>query len=73
MSSLDHDINNHLTVISLSTRRVKKAAEDYQDEKLQKSSVQMTEALKRIQTVLGEFEKLKHHELVARERMKRQG
>lgn len=73
MSSIDHDINNHLTVISLSTRRVKKAADDYHDEKLQKSSVQMTEALKRIQIVLGEFEKLKHHELVAQERMKRQG
>lgn len=73
MSSMDHDINNHLTVISLSTRRVKKAADDYNDEKLLKSSVQMTEALKRIQTVLGEFEKLKHQELVAQERIKRQG
>jgi len=73
MSSLDHDINNHLTVISLSTRRVKKAADDYHDEKLQKSSVQMTEALKRIQNVLGEFEKLKQQELVAKERQKRQG
>jgi hypothetical protein len=73
ISSLDHDINNHLTVISLSLRRVSKAANDYGDEKLQKSAEQMNNALDKIAELLKNFHEFKQLDAVQNELKKDQG
>ncbi len=70
IAGIDHDINNSLTIISLSIRRIKKAAEEYNDEKLVKSGIQMAEALNSINDVLMKFQSLKKLELVKEERKK---
>jgi len=48
LAGIDHDINNPLSIISLSLSRVKRAASEYNDEKLHKSSNQITEAINKI-------------------------
>jgi len=63
-ASIDHDINNPLTIISLSIRRVIKAAQDHKDDKLLKASDQMTEAINSINSILVRFQKLKKLELI---------
>ena len=70
VAGLDHDINNPLTIISLSIRRVLNAAADYKDEKLEKAGNQMTEALNKINGLLTRFQKLKKLELIQAERDK---
>lgn len=70
VSDLDHDLNNPLTIISLSIRRIIKAANDYNDEKLEKSGNQMTEAINKINEILIKFQKLKQLELIQEERDK---
>ena len=73
ISNLDHDLNNPLTIISLSIRRIIKAANDYNDDKLEKSSNQMTEAINKINEILIKFQKLKQLDLIQEERNKQQG
>ncbi len=73
ISMLDHDLNNPLTVISLSIRRIIKAAYDYNDEKLEKSGNQMTESINKINEILIKFQKLKHLDLIQEELDKQQG
>jgi len=73
ISTLDHDINNPLTIISLSIRRVKKAAQEYKDEKLIKSANQMSEAINNINGILVRLQELKRLELIKEERKKSQG
>ncbi|MEA2095925.1 MAG: histidine kinase [Candidatus Cloacimonadota bacterium] len=73
ISMLDHDLNNPLTVISLSIRRIIKAAYDYNDDKLEKSGNQMTESINKINEILIKFQKLKHLDLIQEELDKQQG
>ena len=73
ISMLDHDPNNPLTVISLSIRRIIKAAYDYNDDKLEKSGNQMTESINKINEILIKFQKLKHLDLIQEELDKQQG
>ena len=73
ISGLDHDLNNPLTIISLSIRRIIKAANDYNDKKLEKSGNQMTEAINKINEILIKFQKLKQLDLIQEERNKQQG
>jgi signal transduction histidine kinase len=67
LASIDHDINNPLTIISLSIRRVAKAAQDHKDDKLIKASDQMTEAINGINGILARLQKLKNLELIQKE------
>ena len=73
ISDLDHDLNNPLTIVSLSIRRIIKAAHDYNDDKLEKSGNQMTEAINKINEILIKFQKLKQLDLIQEERNKQQG
>jgi signal transduction histidine kinase len=68
--TLDHDINNPLTIISLSIRRIIKAAGDYKDEKLSKTGNQMTEAINHINKLLARLQKIKNLKIVQEERDK---
>ena len=70
ISYLDHDLNNPLTIISLSIRRIIKAAHDYNDDKLEKSGNQMTESINKINEILLKFQKLKQLDLINEERNK---
>ena len=67
LAGIDHDINNPLTIISLSIRRVVKAAQDHKDDKLTKASDQMTEAINGINSILARLQKLKNLELIQKE------
>ncbi|MBC8415832.1 MAG: histidine kinase [Candidatus Cloacimonetes bacterium] len=67
LASIDHDINNPLTIISLSIRRVIKAAQDYKDDMLVKAGDQMTEAINGINGILARLQKLKNLELIQKE------
>jgi hypothetical protein len=73
ISGIDHDINNHLTIISLSVRRILKAAVEYKDMKLSKSAEQMTEAINQINKILREFQNFKRDPLIQKIRKKKQG
>lgn len=73
VSGLDHDINNPLTIISLSIRRIIKASVDYNDDKLKKSGDQMTEAINDITKILSKFRKLKQLDLIQENREKQRG
>lgn len=68
LANLDHDINNPLTVISLSIRRILKAAEEYKDQKLEKAGNQMSQAVTKINDLLESIQKLKQLELVRKAR-----
>lgn len=70
VAGIDHDINNPLTIISLSIRRILTAAAEYKDEKLEKAGNQMTEALNKINGLLTRFQKLKNLEMIKAERKK---
>ncbi len=70
LAGIDHDINNPLSVISLSLSRVKKAAAEYEDEKLAKTGNQITEAINRINSILTRLQELKKLELIKEERKK---
>ena len=72
ISGIDHDINNPLTIISLSIRRVKKAAQEHNDDKLLKSANQMSEAINNINGILVRIQELKRLELIKEERNKNQ-
>lgn len=70
LAGIDHDINNPLSIISLSLSRVKKAASEYDDEKLHKSSNQITEAVNKINGILARLQKLKRLPLIKKARNK---
>jgi len=67
---IDHDINNPLSIISLSLSRVKRAASEYNDEKLHKSSNQITEAINKINGILVRLQDLKRLPLIKQARKK---
>lgn len=64
IAGIDHDINNPLTIISLSIRRIKKAATEYNDLKLGKTGDQMTEAINSINGILVRLQSLKRLDLI---------
>jgi hypothetical protein len=68
ISHLDHDINTPLCVISLSVTRVKEAAAKYEDEKLAKSSNEISSAINDITKLLQRLQVLKTNELVKKNR-----
>lgn len=70
LAGIDHDINNPLSIISLSLSRVKRAASEYNDEKLHKSSNQITEAINKINGILARFQELKRLPLIKQARKK---
>ncbi len=70
IAGLDHDLNNPLTIISLSIQRIIKASHDYNDEKLEKSGNQMSDAINKINELLFRFQKLKELDLIREERKK---
>lgn len=70
IAGLDHDLNNPLTIISLSIQRIIKASHDYKDEKLEKSGNQMSDAINKINELLLKFQKLKELDLIQEERKK---
>lgn len=67
LSTIDHDINNPLTIISLSISRIAMAGEKYGDEKLIKYCNQMTKALSRIDSILMRVKKIKDLDLIKEE------
>ncbi|KQC07592.1 MAG: histidine kinase [Candidatus Cloacimonas sp. SDB] len=73
IAGIDHDINNPLTIISLSIRRIKKAASEYNDLKLSKTSDQMTEAINSINGILVRLQSLKRLEMIKEERNRLKG
>jgi signal transduction histidine kinase len=73
LANLDHDINNPLTVVSLSIRRILKAAVDYKDEKLEKTANQLSDSVAKINELLESIQNLKRLELIKKARAKNQG
>lgn len=73
ISNLDHDINNPLTIISLSIRRIVQAAKDHKDEKLMKAGNQMTDSINKINDLLQCIKRLKQLELIKKERENNEG
>ncbi|MCK4359451.1 MAG: histidine kinase [Candidatus Cloacimonetes bacterium] len=70
IADIDHALNNPLSVISLSVSRVKKASTEYNDERLSKSSNQITEAINKINGILVRLQELKRFDLIQKERKK---
>jgi len=70
IAGIDHDINNPLSIISLSLSRVKKAASQYNDEKLHKSNNQIAEAINKINGILTRLQELKRLPLIKKARNK---
>lgn len=64
IAGIEHDINNHLTVFSLSLRRIEKAGEEYKDERLSKTGRQMADSIKGIKDSLLKFQDLKQLDLI---------
>ena len=60
IASIDHDINNQLMVFALVERRLQNAAQQYSDEKLLRSSQQVSEALDNIKRILSKLQNLKN-------------
>lgn len=65
---IDHDINNQLTVFSLSVTRLRRAGEEYKDEKLSKTAEQMNNSLENIKKILSRLQDLKQLELIKEKR-----
>jgi K+-sensing histidine kinase KdpD len=70
VAHLDHDINTPLCVITLSLGRVKRYGNELQNEGLQKSNNEITEAVNKISLILQRLQALKRHPLVQKAREK---
>ena len=68
LARIDHDINNPLTIISLSISRITMAGKKHQDEKLIKYAKQMEIALANIHEILQRVEDLKNLDLIKEQR-----
>jgi hypothetical protein len=64
LSTINHDINNQLTIFSLSVRSIRKCGIKYNDEKLTKIANQMEQALIEIEKTLTKIQPLKNNVLV---------
>lgn len=60
---LDHDINTPLCVITLSLGRIKRYANEYQNEGLHKSNNEIMEAVNKISLILQRLQPMKQHPL----------
>jgi len=72
IASIDHDINNQLMVFALVERRLQNAAQQYNDEKLLRSSQQVSEALDNKKRILSRLQNLKKLDLIKEKREKRE-
>jgi len=70
IAGIDHEINNALTIISLSMRRIERASSKYNDDKLEKTSKLINEAILKIKKILEKLQPLKKMELIKIERSK---
>jgi len=70
VAHLDHDINTPLCVITLSLGRVKRYANELQNEGLQKSNNEITEAVNKISLLLQRLQALKTHPMLVRAKEK---
>jgi len=61
---IDHDINTPLCVITLSLGRVKRYANEYQNEGLNKSNNEIMEAVNKISLILKRLQPMKQNPLV---------
>jgi len=61
---IDHDINTPLCVITLSLGRVKRYANEYQNEGLNKSNNEIMEAVNKISIILKRLQPMKQHPLL---------
>lgn len=61
---IDHDINTPLCVITLSLGRVKRYANEYQNEGLNKSNNEIMEAVNKISIILQRLQPMKQHPLL---------
>ncbi|MDD2331417.1 MAG: histidine kinase [Candidatus Cloacimonetes bacterium] len=68
ISHLDHDLNTPLCIISLSLSRVKRLGIELDDEGLQKTGNEITEAINKINMILMRLDALKNHPFVKKER-----
>lgn len=68
IAGIDHAINNHLTVFSLSLRRIEKAGEECKDERLSKIGRMMADSIKGIKDSLLKFQDLKRLDLIKEKR-----
>ena len=66
------NINNQLMVFALVERRLQNAAQQYNDEKLLRSSQQVSEALDNIKRILSRLQNLKKLDLIKEKREKRE-
>lgn len=64
IARLDHDINTPLCVITLSLGRVKRYAKELQNQGLDKSNNEITEAVNKVSLLLQRLQPLKIHPLV---------
>ncbi|MFO7896244.1 MAG: hypothetical protein R6U84_04860 [Candidatus Cloacimonadales bacterium] len=68
LANIDHDINNPLTIISLSISRITMAGKKHNDEKLIKYAKQMEKALANIHDILQQVDSLKNLPLIKQQR-----
>lgn len=66
VAHLDHDINTPLCVITLSLARVKRCANELQNEALKKSNNEITEAVNKISAILQRLQPLKNNALLSK-------
>ncbi|HNQ42992.1 MAG TPA: histidine kinase [Candidatus Cloacimonadota bacterium] len=64
VAHIDHDINTPLCVITLSLGRVKRYANEYKNEGLEKTNNEVTEAVNKISQILQRLYELKQHPLL---------
>jgi len=64
VAHMDHDINTPLCVITLSLGRIKRYAKEYQNEGLEKSNNEITDAVNKISLILSRLQSLKANPLL---------
>ena len=64
VAGLDHAINNSLNAISLSSARINKAAKEYQDDKLHKTTEILADSISKITQNLEKIKKLKKFDII---------
>ncbi|NQV18456.1 MAG: histidine kinase [Armatimonadetes bacterium] len=64
VAGLDHAINNSLNAISLSSARINKAAREYEDDKLHKTTEILADSISKITQNLEKIKKLKKFDII---------
>jgi hypothetical protein len=73
ITNLNHDLNNQLTVISLSIRSIRKCGIKYEDEKLLKIAERLEDSLQEIEKTLTKLKPLKDNALIKKWKEEMQG